>query len=134
MDVNVKSIFLSMKLRHRPPAEALAQLRREHRLRRQLRRPRFDACVHGVEGRGAAAEQVDRARLRRRRRALQLRVPGITGHADVSRAHGQGSDPEAAIAARLRRVPMGVSLTPHDIAKSVLYFSCEDSAASRARR
>ena len=29
---------------------------------------------------------------------------------------------------RLRRVPMGVPLTPHDIAKAVLYFSCEDSA------
>ena len=37
-------------------------------------------------------------------------------------------DPEATLANRLRRVPLGVALTPHDIAKSVLYFSCEDSA------
>jgi enoyl-[acyl-carrier-protein] reductase (NADH) len=36
-------------------------------------------------------------------------------------------DPEAALRQRLRRVPMGIALTPQDIAKSVLYFSCEDS-------
>jgi hypothetical protein len=28
----------------------------------------------------------------------------------------------------LRRVPTGVSLSSHDIAKSVLYLSCEDSS------
>jgi NAD(P)-dependent dehydrogenase (short-subunit alcohol dehydrogenase family) len=38
------------------------------------------------------------------------------------------ADPEAALRERLRRVPIGISLTPHDIAKAVLYFSCEDSA------
>jgi enoyl-[acyl-carrier-protein] reductase (NADH) len=40
----------------------------------------------------------------------------------------KSSDPEAALANRLKRVPMGVALTPDDVAKSVLYFSCEDSA------
>jgi enoyl-[acyl-carrier-protein] reductase (NADH) len=37
-------------------------------------------------------------------------------------------DPEATLAGRLRRVAMGVALTPADVAKSILYFSCEDSS------
>ena len=37
-------------------------------------------------------------------------------------------DPDATLAARLRRVPMGVALTPHDVAKTVLFLSCEDSS------
>jgi hypothetical protein len=39
-------------------------------------------------------------------------------------------DPEAALAARLRRVPMGVPLTPHDVAKTILFLSCEDSSGT----
>jgi NAD(P)-dependent dehydrogenase (short-subunit alcohol dehydrogenase family) len=54
--------------------------------------------------------------------------PGITDTPMFREHMDKTPDPEAAIKARLRRVPMGVSLTPHDIAKSVLYFSCEDSA------
>ena len=38
------------------------------------------------------------------------------------------SDPEAHLAERLNRVPLNVALTPADVAKSILYFSCEDSA------
>jgi NAD(P)-dependent dehydrogenase (short-subunit alcohol dehydrogenase family) len=37
-------------------------------------------------------------------------------------------DPEATLVERLRRVAMGVALTPMDVAKSILYFSCDDSA------
>ena len=37
-------------------------------------------------------------------------------------------DPETTLANRLRRVPMGVALTPMDIAGAACYFSCEDSA------
>jgi NAD(P)-dependent dehydrogenase (short-subunit alcohol dehydrogenase family) len=37
-------------------------------------------------------------------------------------------DPEATLAGRLRRVAMGVALTPLDVARSILFFSCEDSA------
>lgn len=54
--------------------------------------------------------------------------PGITDTPMFREHMDKAPDPEAAIRARLRRVPMGVSLTPHDIAKSVLYFACEDSA------
>ncbi len=37
-------------------------------------------------------------------------------------------NPEETLRNRLKRVPMGVIITPEDIAKSVLYLSCEDSS------
>lgn len=54
--------------------------------------------------------------------------PGITDTPMFREHMDKAPDPAAAIAARLKRVPMGVSLTPLDIAKSALYFSCDDSA------
>lgn len=54
--------------------------------------------------------------------------PGITD-TPLLRYHMRTMpDPGAALARRLQRVPMGVALTPHDIARSILYFSTEDSA------
>ncbi len=54
--------------------------------------------------------------------------PGITDTPMLREHLNMSPDPEAALQNRLRRVPIGVPLTPHDIAKAVLYFSCEDSA------
>jgi len=54
--------------------------------------------------------------------------PGITDTPMLREHLNATTDPEATLRNRLRRVPMGVPLTPHDIAKAVLYFSCEDSA------
>ena len=54
--------------------------------------------------------------------------PGITDTPMLREHLNKTPDPEATLRARLQRVPMGVPLTPHDIAKSVLYLSCEDSA------
>ena len=54
--------------------------------------------------------------------------PGITDTPMLREHLNMNADPEAALRDRLRRVPMGVPLTPHDIAKAALYFSCEDSA------
>ncbi len=54
--------------------------------------------------------------------------PGITDtpllreHIDIT------PDPEATLNNRLRRVAMGVALSPRDIGKAILYLSCEDSA------
>lgn len=54
--------------------------------------------------------------------------PGITDTPMLRQhLHAQGN-PAAALAARLRRVPMGVALAPHDAAKSILFFSCGDSS------
>lgn len=54
--------------------------------------------------------------------------PGITDTPMLREHLDATPDPEATLAGRLRRVPMGVPLTPTDIAKAVLYLCCEDSA------
>ena len=54
--------------------------------------------------------------------------PGITD-TPLLRSHLNSTpDPEATLRQRLRRVPMNMALTPRDIAKSIVYFSCEQSA------
>jgi NAD(P)-dependent dehydrogenase (short-subunit alcohol dehydrogenase family) len=54
--------------------------------------------------------------------------PGVTD-TPMLRIHlNRTPDPEAALAKRVRRVPIGVALTPRDIAKSILFLSCEDSS------
>ena len=54
--------------------------------------------------------------------------PGITDTPMLRQHLKAVSDPEARLALRLNRVPLNVALTPADVAKSILYFSCEDSA------
>ncbi len=64
--------------------------------------------------------------------ALGLRCncvcPGITLTPMLQEHLEKTGDPEAALRSRLKRVPLGKSLTPRDVAKSILYFSCDDSA------
>jgi NAD(P)-dependent dehydrogenase (short-subunit alcohol dehydrogenase family) len=54
--------------------------------------------------------------------------PGITDTPMLRQHVNTTADPEATLAARLRRVPMGVAVQPDDIAKCALFLSCEDSA------
>jgi NAD(P)-dependent dehydrogenase (short-subunit alcohol dehydrogenase family) len=54
--------------------------------------------------------------------------PGITDTPMLREHLNKTPDPDETLRQRLRRVPMGIPLTPADVAKSVLYFSCEDSA------
>jgi len=54
--------------------------------------------------------------------------PGITDTPMLREHLDTTPDPEATLAGRLERVPMGVALTPMDVAKSVLFFSCDDSS------
>ena len=58
--------------------------------------------------------------------------PGITDTPMLHQHLDTNPDPEAHLAQRLRRVPSGAILTPLDVAKSILYFSCEDSAGITA--
>jgi NAD(P)-dependent dehydrogenase (short-subunit alcohol dehydrogenase family) len=54
--------------------------------------------------------------------------PGITD-TPMLRHHLQAvANPAAALAKRLHRVPLGRALTPDNVARTVLYLSCEDSA------
>jgi NAD(P)-dependent dehydrogenase (short-subunit alcohol dehydrogenase family) len=54
--------------------------------------------------------------------------PGITDTPMLREHLNAQPDPDKALAARLRRVPMGVALTPDDVAKTILFLSCEDSS------
>ena len=54
--------------------------------------------------------------------------PGITDTPMLRQHLNAAADPEAQLAERLNRVPLNMALTPRDVAKSILYFSCEDSA------
>ena len=54
--------------------------------------------------------------------------PGITDTPMLRQHIGKASDTSNPLKERLQRVPTGKVLTPHDIAKSILFFSCEDSA------
>ncbi len=54
--------------------------------------------------------------------------PGITDTPMLREHLDSTGDPEGTLRKRLERVPMGVPLSPMDVAKSLLYFSCEDSS------
>lgn len=54
--------------------------------------------------------------------------PGITDTPMLREHMGSGVDGDELLRKRLKRVPMGVSLSPGEVAQSILYFSCDDSA------
>jgi NAD(P)-dependent dehydrogenase (short-subunit alcohol dehydrogenase family) len=128
MDINVKSIFLSVK-------HAIAHLKKNSRsyvvnigsiasFVSQSSTPAY------VASKGAVMQLSKSIALDYAADGLRCNCicPGITDTPMFREHMDKAPDPEVAIRARLRRVPMGISLTPETIAKSVLYFSCEDSA------
>lgn len=128
MDVNVKSIFLSTK-------RALPHLRRQRRsyvvnvasissFVGQAGTPAYTTSKFAVVGLTKSIA-LDYAADGVRCNCV---CPGITDTPMLREHLDKTPDPDATLAARLRRVPMGVPLTPADVARSVLYFSCEDSA------
>lgn len=128
MGVNVKSIFLAIK-------HGIAHLRKNKR-----------SYVVNIGSVGSYVGQPSTpAYIASKGAVLQLSLsialdyaadgvrsncvcPGITDTPLLRYHLNKTGDPEAVLAKRLRRVPMGVALTPYDIAKAALYFSCEDSA------
>ncbi len=54
--------------------------------------------------------------------------PGITDTPMLRQHLNASGDPKGHLARRLNRVPLNVPLTPRDVARSILYFACEDSA------
>lgn len=54
--------------------------------------------------------------------------PGITDTPMLRYHLSSTPNAEATLRKRLKRVPMGIAMTPLDIAKAALYFSCEDSS------
>jgi NAD(P)-dependent dehydrogenase (short-subunit alcohol dehydrogenase family) len=53
--------------------------------------------------------------------------PGITDTPMLRQHLNATPDPDAHLAQRLNRVPLNIALSPTDVAKSILYFCCEDS-------
>jgi NAD(P)-dependent dehydrogenase (short-subunit alcohol dehydrogenase family) len=54
--------------------------------------------------------------------------PGITDTPMLREHLNNTANPDATLATRVQRVPMGIALQSADIAKAALHFSCEDSA------
>ncbi len=128
MGVNVKSMFLAMKY-------ALPYLRASKRgyvvnvgsissFVGQAGTPIYTTSKHAVLGltRSIALDYAaDGIRC-------NCVCPGITDTPMLREHLDSAADPEGALAARLRRVAMGVVLSPMDVARSILFLSCEDSA------
>ena len=128
MDINVKSIFLSIK-------HGIAHLRKNPRsyvvnigsvgsFVGQSSTPAYTAS------KGAVLMLSKSIALDYAADGLRCNCvcPGITDTPMLREHLNMNPDPEAALRDRLRRVPIGIPLVPADIAKAVLYFSCEDSA------
>jgi NAD(P)-dependent dehydrogenase (short-subunit alcohol dehydrogenase family) len=127
MAVNVKSILFSTK-------HAWSHLRRNRRSYMvnvgsissfvgQAKTPAYTTSKHAVLGLSRSIA-LDYAREGLRCNCVS---PGITDTPMLREHLDQQPDPDAALAKRLERVAMGVALTPDDIARAILYLSCEDS-------
>jgi NAD(P)-dependent dehydrogenase (short-subunit alcohol dehydrogenase family) len=127
MDINVKSIFFSIK----------------HGIRLLKKNPRSYVVNIGSVGSfigqsSTPAYSTSKGAVMMLSKSIALDYaadgvrcncvcPGITDTPMLREHLTMHADPDAALRERLHRVPIGVPLTPHEIAKSVLYFSCEDS-------
>ena len=128
MGVNLKSIFFSVKhglpYLRRNPRSYVVNVGSISSFVGQAATPAYTASKSAVLGltRSIALDYA----------ALGLRCncvcPGITDTPMLREHLNKTPDPEATLAERLRRVPMRSPLTPDDIARAVLYLSCEDSA------
>jgi NAD(P)-dependent dehydrogenase (short-subunit alcohol dehydrogenase family) len=128
MGVNLKSIFFSLKhslvhLRHNERSYVV-NIGSVNSLIGQANTPAYTASKHAVLGLSRSIA-LDYAADGLRCNCI---CPGITDTPMLRFHLNTTPDPEGTLANRLRRVPMGIALIPTDIAKAVLYFSCEDSA------
>jgi NAD(P)-dependent dehydrogenase (short-subunit alcohol dehydrogenase family) len=128
MAVNVRSIFLSLK-------HALPHFKQNDRsyvvnvgsvssFIGQAGTPAYTTSKHAVLGltRSIALDYaVDGIRC-------NCVCPGITDTPLLRKHLNATPNPDAALADRLRRVAMGVILSPDDVARSIVYLACEDSA------
>lgn len=128
MGVNLKSIFLSVKY-------GMAHLRRHRRSYMvnigsvgsfigQADTPAYIASKYAVLGLSKNIA-LDYAKDGLRCNCV---CPGITDTPMLRQHLNTTPDPSGTLAQRLSRVPMGTVITPEDIARAVLYLSCEDSA------
>ena len=128
MDINVKSIFLSIKhsIAHlkKNPRSYVVNIGSIGSFISQSSTPAY------IASKGAVLMLSKSIALDYAADGVRCNCicPGITDTPMLREHLNKTADPDATLRNRLRRVPTGVPLTPHDIAKAVLYFSCEDSA------
>jgi NAD(P)-dependent dehydrogenase (short-subunit alcohol dehydrogenase family) len=128
MDVNVKSMFFAVK-------HALPHLRRRGRgcivkvgsissFVGQALTPVYTASKHAVIGlTKSIALDYGAEGIR-----CNCVCPGITDTPMLREHLNAQPDPEAALAVRLRRVPLGIALGAEDVARTILFLSCDDSS------
>ncbi len=128
MGVNLKSIFLAVKYGQpylcEQPRSYVVNIASISGFIGQGSTPAYIASKHGVVGLTRAIA-LDYAADGLRCNAI---CPGITDTPMLRYHLNTTPDPEATLANRLRRVPMGIALQPLDIAKAARYFASEDSA------
>ncbi len=128
MAVNLKSIFFSLKHSYtyivRNRRSYMVNIASISSFVGQASTPAYTTSKHAVIGLSRSIA-LDYAKDGLRCNSI---CPGITDTPMLRYHLSKTSDPETALTNRLHRVPMGVALTPKDIAKAALYFSCEDSS------
>ncbi len=128
MGVNLKSIYWSVKygIEHlrANPRSYMVNIGSVGSYIGQALTPAYIASKHAVLGLTRSIA-LDYARDGLRCNCI---CPGITDTPMLREHMDALPDPEAALAARLTRVPLNRVLTPGDVARAALYLSCEDSA------
>jgi NAD(P)-dependent dehydrogenase (short-subunit alcohol dehydrogenase family) len=128
MDINVKSIFLSVKhgIAHlkNNPRSYIVNVGSIGSFIGQATTPAY------TTSKGAVLSLTQSIALDYAADGVRCNCvcPGITDTPMLREHLNKTPNPEATLAGRLRRVPMGIPLTPAHIAKAALYLCCEDSA------
>lgn len=128
MAVNVKSMFFAVKhayphLRKRRPAY-IVNIGSISSFVGQAKTPAYTTSKHAILGLSRSIA-LDYAADGIRSNCV---CPGITDTPMLREHLDATGDPSGALAERLRRVPLGIALTPLDVARSILFLSCEDSS------
>jgi NAD(P)-dependent dehydrogenase (short-subunit alcohol dehydrogenase family) len=128
MSVNLKSMFFSVKYGwphlRKNPRSYMVNIGSISSFVGQAATPAYTASKFAVLGLSRSiALDYAAAGLR-----CNCVCPGITDTPMLREHLDKTGDPEGVLAKRLRRVPLGKALQPAEIARAVLYLSCEDSA------
>jgi NAD(P)-dependent dehydrogenase (short-subunit alcohol dehydrogenase family) len=128
MAVNLKSMFFAMKhalpFLRRAGNAAIVNVGSISSFVGQALTPAYTTSKHAIVGlTKSVALDYAAAGLR-----CNCICPGITDTPMLRQHLNTQPDPEAALSTRLRRVPLGRALTPDDVARAILFLSCDDSA------
>jgi NAD(P)-dependent dehydrogenase (short-subunit alcohol dehydrogenase family) len=128
LDVNLKSMFYAFKYAYphlrRRPRSYIVNVGSISSFVGQESTPAYTVSKHAVLGLTRSIA-LDYAAEGIRANCV---CPGITDTPMLWEHAGTSDDAHETLRKRLERVCIGVALTPLEIAKSILYLSCEDSA------